>query len=138
VVYVSKRWFAVFIAAVGLYEIIVGLLFFVATRLLTTMVGFVPNLWTTSLGQHFGGALIVFGTLGVVSARDLDRWLVIPIMAAVGRIISFSVMAYYTATGVLPLMLIFPFIVIDGVTAFVVLLTILFSKDYSYRRAFGL
>lgn len=134
----SKRWFAVFVGAVGLYEVSVGVLFFVATRLLTGLLGFVPNLWTTSLGQHFGGALIAFGVLGVVSARDLERWLVIPILAAVGRILSFSVMVYYTATGVLPLLLILPFIVIDGATAFLVLLIILASKDYSYRRAFGM
>ena len=117
----SKRWFAVFVGVVGLYEVCVGVLFFVVTRLLTTMVGFVPNVWTTSLGQHFGGALIVFGVLGVVSARDLERWLVIPILAAFGRILSFSVMVYHTVTGGLPLLLILPFMVIDGVTAFFVL-----------------
>jgi hypothetical protein len=138
VVGVSKRGFAVFVGVVGLYEVCVGVLFFVATRFLTTMVGFVPNLWTTSLGQHFGGALIAFGMLGVVSARDLDRWLVIPIMAAVGRILSFSVMMYYTAIGALPLLLILPFIVIDGATAFLVLLIIWVSNDYSYRKAFGI
>jgi hypothetical protein len=137
VVGVSKRWFAVFIGVVGLYEVCVGVLFFVATRLLTSLVGFVQNVWTTSLGQHFGGALIAFGALGIVSARDLERWLVIPIMAAFGRILSFSVMVYYSATGALPLLLILPFIVIDGATAFVALLIILVSKDYSYRRAFG-
>jgi hypothetical protein len=76
--------------------------------------------------------------LGVVSARDLDRWLVIPIMAAVGRILSFSVMMYHTATGALPLLLILPFIVIDGATAFLVLLIIWLSKNYSYRKAFGI
>ncbi len=134
----SKRGFAVFIGVVGLYEVCIGVLFFVATRFLTSMVGFAPNVWTTSLGQHFGGALIAFGVLGVMSARDLDRWLMIPIMAAVGRILSFSVMVYYATTGLLPLLLILPFIVIDGATAFLVLLIIWASKDYSYRRAFGI
>lgn len=134
----SKRWFAVFIAGVGLYEISIGLLFLVATPVLTSMLGFVPDAYSTSLGQHFGGALIPFGLLELVSARDLERWLVIPILAAVGRLLSFSIMVFYTATGVLPLMLILPFLLIDGVTAILVLLIILVSKDYSFRKAFGL
>jgi hypothetical protein len=135
---VSKRWFAVFVAVVGIYEIIIGLLFFVATPVLTGMMGFVPDGYSTSLGQHFGGALIPFGLLGLVSARDLERWLVIPILAAVGRLLSFSVMVFYSATGVLPLLLMLPFLFIDGVTAILVLLIIVVSKDYSFQNAFGL
>ena len=134
----SKRWFAVFIGAVGLYEIIIGLLFLVGTPVLTSMLGFIPDAYSTSLGQHFGGALIPFGLLEIVSARDLERWLVIPILAAFGRIISFGIMLFYTATLVLPLMSLLPFIIIDGASAFLVLIILFASKEYSYRSAFGM
>lgn len=134
----SKRWFAGVIVVVGVYEIIIGLLFLVATPVLARALGVVPDAYSTSLGQHFGGALIPFGLLEVVSARDLERWLVIPILAALGRIISFGVMLFYTATRVFPLLSMLPFIIVDGASAFLVLIIIFVSKEYSYRRAFGM
>jgi hypothetical protein len=134
----SKQWFKVIIVIVGIYEIIIGLLFLVATPVLTSMLGLVPDAYSTSLGQHFGGALIPFGLLEVVSARDLERWLAIPILAALGRIFSFGVMLFYVATLVLPLLTMLPFIIIDGVSAFLVLFVVFVSKEYNYRHAFGL
>ena len=134
----STRWFAIVITVVGLYEIIIGLMFLVATPAVTSLLGLIPDAYSTSVGQHFGGALIPFGLLEVVSARDLERWLAIPILAALGRIFSFGVMLFYTATLVLPLLYTFPFIIIDGASAFLVLIIIYVSKEYSYRRAFGM
>ena len=134
----SKQWFEVFIFLIGIYEIIIGLLFLVATPVLTSMLGVVPDAYSTSFGQHFGGALIPFGLLEVVSARDLERWLAIPILAALGRIFSFGVMLFYAATLVLPLLTMLPFIIIDGASGFLVFIIVLVSKEYSFRRAFGL
>ena len=134
----SKKWFAVLIAAIGLYEIIWGLVFFVATPVLTSLQGFMPDTYSTYLGQQVGGALIGLGILEVVSARDLDRWLVIPVMGIFGRFLTISLMGFYVAIGVFPLILMLPFMLIEGGSAFVVLVVILWSKDYSIRQAFGL
>ena len=138
VVYMNKRWFEIVVVIIGFYEIIIGLLFLVATPVLTSMLGVVPDAYSTSLGQHFGGALIPFGLLEVVSARDLERWLAIPILAALGRIFSFGVMLFYVATLVLPLLTMLPFIIIDGASAVLVFIVVFVSKEYSYRHAFGM
>ena len=132
----SKKWFAVLVAVIGLYEVCIGLLFLVASRMLTSMLGYIPDLFSTSRGQMFGALLLMLGVLEVLSARDLDRWLVIPIMTAFARLLSFSIMAYYTAIGVLPLILLLPFLVIDGTTAILVLIIILARKEYSFQSAF--
>jgi hypothetical protein len=129
-----KRWFARFVLLGGAYDIILAVTFLFFSPIVSILLDYPISLLSGALLQIMGAFLVGFGLALILAARNLDRYLIIPIANIPARIIASVVLIYYILLG-LPL----PLLVLGSIEGFFGIIFIIFIiviPNYTFRSVF--
>ncbi|MFX1565063.1 MAG: hypothetical protein ACFFCH_03640 [Promethearchaeota archaeon] len=126
-----KRWFSRFVLFAGLYDLILGIIFLLGSPLISILLNYPLTILSAALLQIIAAFLVGFGIALILTSRNLEHYLLIPVANIPARLIAFIVVVYYVVIG-LPITLLWLGI-IEGTIGIVLALFILRIPDYSFR-----